>query len=94
MAVAVGADVRTVRTTRGPVRVRDTGGDGPPVMLVHSLLVDGGFYDRLRPLLVERGFRCLVPHARLVDLPDCAAFAALDQPERLAELIGQALTAA
>jgi len=64
MGMALEADVRTIRTTRGPIRVRDTGGEGQPVLLVHSLLLDGGLYDRLRPLLVARGLRCLVP-----DLP-------------------------
>jgi pimeloyl-ACP methyl ester carboxylesterase len=33
-----------------------------------------------------------LPHARLVFIADCAAFAAIDQPERLAELIVEHLT--
>jgi pimeloyl-ACP methyl ester carboxylesterase len=64
MAITLDTDVRTVRTSRGPVRVRDTGGSGPPVLLVHALLVDGGFYAQLAPLLTARGYRCVVP-----DLP-------------------------
>lgn len=54
-------DVRTVQAAAGPVRVRDTGGPGTPVLLVHSLLVDADLYASLVPLLVARGHRCLVP---------------------------------
>lgn len=61
MAVRPAPDLRTVATPAGDVRVRDTGGDGPPVLLVHSLLVDGDLYARLVPLLTARGLRCLVP---------------------------------
>lgn len=64
MAVPPGPDVITVETPHGSVRVRDTGGDGPPVLLVHALLVDGDLYATLVPRLVARGRRCIVP-----DLP-------------------------
>ncbi|HEX4252574.1 MAG TPA: alpha/beta hydrolase [Pseudonocardia sp.] len=93
MAVAIGADVRTVRTTRGPVRVRDTGGDGPPVLLVHSLLVDGGLYDRLRPLLVARGFRCLVPDVPLGAHAEPMVPGADLSPRGLADLLVEVLDA-
>ena len=64
MAVALTGDVTIVETPHGRVRVRDTGGDGRPVLLLHGLLVDGGFYATLVPLLRDRGYRCIVP-----DLP-------------------------
>ena len=60
MAVTETFDLRLVSTASGPVRVRDTGGGGPPVLLVHSLLVDPDLYAAVVPLLVARGYRCLV----------------------------------
>ncbi len=41
-----------VDTPHGRVRVRDTGGAGTPVLLVHSLLVDPDLYATVVPLLV------------------------------------------
>jgi pimeloyl-ACP methyl ester carboxylesterase len=61
MAIPDGPGVRTIGTTFGPVRVRDTGGDGRPLLLVHSLLVDPDLYATLVPLLAGRGHRCIVP---------------------------------
>ena len=61
MAILDGPDVRTVTTTSGAVRVRDTGGDGPPVLLVHSLLLDPDLYAKVVPLLTAQGHRCVVP---------------------------------
>jgi pimeloyl-ACP methyl ester carboxylesterase len=54
-------DVVTVDTSGGRVRVRDTGGSGTPVLLVHSLLLDADLYATVVPLLTARGHRCLVP---------------------------------
>ena len=65
MAVLEGADVRVVRTSSGAVRVRDTGGDGPAVLLVHSLLLDPDLFATLTPLLVRLGHRCVVPELPL-----------------------------
>lgn len=65
MAVVDGPDVVLVTTPHGQVRVRDTGGDGPPVLLVHSLLVDPDLYAGVVPLLTARGYRCLVPELPL-----------------------------
>jgi pimeloyl-ACP methyl ester carboxylesterase len=51
------------------------------------VLVAWGDDDRLfRRSLADRLVRDL-PHARLEVLPDCAAFASLDQPVLLAELV-------
>lgn len=93
MAVLAGNDVVTVETPRGRVRVRDTGGDGPPVLLVHGLLVDGDLYAALVPLLVARGYRCIVP-----DLPLGAHGVALHpdadlSPPGLAALLAEVLDA-
>ncbi len=65
MAIPEGPDVRVVDIPAGRVRVRDTGGDGPPVLLVHSLLLDPDLYGTVTPLLVARGYRCLVPELPL-----------------------------
>ena len=65
MAILDGPDVRVVDTPHGRVRVRDTGGDGPPVLLVHSLLLDPDLYAAVVPLLTARGYRCLLPELPL-----------------------------
>lgn len=65
MAILDGPDVRTVGTRFGPVRVRDTGGSGRPLLLVHSLLVDPDLYAALVPRLVASGHRCVVPELPL-----------------------------
>jgi pimeloyl-ACP methyl ester carboxylesterase len=65
MAIAEGPDVRTVDTEHGRVRLRDTGGEGPVVLLVHSLLVDPDLYAGVVPLLAGEGYRCLVPELPL-----------------------------
>jgi len=61
MAIETSSATTVVETPHGRVVVRDTGGSGAPVLLVHSLLVDGDLYSRLWPLLVARGYRCLIP---------------------------------
>lgn len=65
MAILDGPDVRVVDTAAGRVRLRDSGGEGPAVLLVHSLLLDPDLYAELVPLLVARGYRCLVPELPL-----------------------------
>jgi pimeloyl-ACP methyl ester carboxylesterase len=57
------------------------------------VLVAWGDDDRVFPRrLAERLVEDL-PHARLVTLPDCGAFASIDQPDLLAELIHEHLRA-
>jgi pimeloyl-ACP methyl ester carboxylesterase len=46
----------------GRISYRDVG-DGPPVVFVHGLLVNGGLWRKVAPAL-EDGYRCIVP-----DLP-------------------------
>src|SRR5947209_4098378 len=57
--------VRTVETPHGPVQIRDTGGTGTPLLLVHAALVNGELYSTLVPLLVARGHRCVIPELPL-----------------------------
>ena len=50
---------------QGSISYREAGPpDGPPVLLVHGILVDGRIWDRLVPLLAGAGLRVVVP-----DLP-------------------------
>lgn len=65
VAILDSPDVRTVDTTIGKVRVRDTGGTGRPLLLIHSLLVDPDLYATLQALLSARSYRCIVPELPL-----------------------------
>lgn len=65
MAIAPAADVTTVETRHGNVRIRDTGGEGTPLLLIHALLVDGDVYSPLVPRLTAKGHRCLIPEMPL-----------------------------
>jgi pimeloyl-ACP methyl ester carboxylesterase len=51
-----------VKLTQGTIRYRESG-EGPPIVFVHGLLVDGRLWRKVTPLLEDR-FRCIVP-----DLP-------------------------
>ena len=65
MAILDTGDVRVLSTPHGRMRVRDTGGEGPAVLLVHSLLLDPDLYATVVPLLTSRGYRCVVPELPL-----------------------------
>ena len=54
--------MKEVELTAGTIRYRDTG-SGPPIVLIHGLLVDGTLWRKVVPQL-EGQYRCLVP-----DLP-------------------------
>jgi len=51
------------------------------------VLIAWGEDDRAFPRRLAERLDRYLPDSRLVTLPDCAAFAALDRPELLAELI-------
>jgi pimeloyl-ACP methyl ester carboxylesterase len=51
-----------VKIPQGTIRYRESG-EGPPIVFLHGLLVDGRLWRKVTPLL-ERSHRCLVP-----DLP-------------------------
>lgn len=57
------AQYREAELSRGVIRYRDVG-EGPPIVLVHGLLVNGRIWDRLMPLLSRRA-RCIVPELPL-----------------------------
>jgi pimeloyl-ACP methyl ester carboxylesterase len=46
-------------TSGGPIRYGDTG-QGPPLVFVHGLLVNGALWRKVVPLVSDR-FRCIVP---------------------------------
>jgi pimeloyl-ACP methyl ester carboxylesterase len=51
-----------IELTQGTIQYREVG-SGPPIVLIHGVMVDGTVWDRLLPLL-SRDARCIVP-----DLP-------------------------
>lgn len=80
---------RTVQTTAGTIEVRDSGGPGPTVLLIHGLLVDGRLWDTVAESLVAGGCRVVQP-----DLPlgahRHAMLAGADlSPRGVAGLIGE-----
>ena len=60
----------------------------------NPVLIAWGDDDRLFSRKLAERLVADLPHARLTTLEDCAAFAALDQPERLAALIHEHASAA
>src|SRR4028119_627278 len=81
----------TVATRVGPLRVRQAGGGGPTVLLVHGLLLDGRLWDGVVEAL-PRDVRVVVPdlplgaHRRPVPdrsvlTPEHVAGALLDLPD-------------
>lgn len=58
---ALGA-AHTIDTDHGPIVVRETG-EGPPIVFIHGLLVNGDLWRKVVPYLAN-DFRCITP-----DLP-------------------------
>ena len=48
-----------VKIPQGTIRYRESG-EGPPIVFVHGLLVDGRLWRKVTPLLEDR-YRCIVP---------------------------------
>jgi pimeloyl-ACP methyl ester carboxylesterase len=84
--------VPEIAIAQGTIRYRDTG-EGPPVVFVHGLLVDGTLWRKVTPLL-ERDARCIAP-----DLPLGSHRIALGldgeaaTPAGIARLVGDLLAA-
>ena len=49
----------------GAVAIRDSGGDGPLVLFVHGVLVDGRLWDDVWPGVAAAGYRCVLPNLPL-----------------------------
>jgi pimeloyl-ACP methyl ester carboxylesterase len=80
-----------IELPQGTIRYRDTG-EGPPVVFVHGLLVDGTLWRKVTPLL-DGDARCIAP-----DLPLGSHRVALDAdaevtPAGVARLVGDLLAA-
>jgi len=69
-------ELREVRVTGATLRYREVG-EGPPLLFVHGLLVNGDLWRKVVPLLSSR-FRCVTP-----DLPLGAHQLAVDDREQL-----------
>ncbi len=81
----------TVDLPGGAVAIRDSGGDGPLVVFVHGVLVDGRLWDGVWPAIAAAGYRCVLPdlplgaHRRPLD--PGADRSPLGQARRVAALI-------
>jgi len=51
---------RTIQLPQGPVRYREEG-EGPPVVFVHGVLVNGRLWRKVVPPVAAAGFRCITP---------------------------------
>jgi pimeloyl-ACP methyl ester carboxylesterase len=63
MTTFTSAELQTVELAQGPVQYREAG-SGPPIVLVHGLLVNGLLWRAVVPLL-EKDFRVIVPELPL-----------------------------
>src|SRR3954447_3270794 len=78
-----------IELTAGTIRYRDTG-NGPTIVFVHGLLVDGTLWRKVVPQLEDR-FRCVVPDLPLGSHPYAMRPNADLTPPGLARLIGELL---
>ncbi len=85
------SSIREVDLSAGPIRYRD-GGEGPPIVFVHGLLVNGELWRKVTPLLEDR-FRCIVPDWPLGSHTLPMRESADVSPRGVARLIGEFLEA-
>jgi pimeloyl-ACP methyl ester carboxylesterase len=57
-----------IKLPQGNIHYRESG-EGPPIVFVHGLLVDGRLWRKVTPLLHDR-FRCIVPELPLGSHPE------------------------
>jgi pimeloyl-ACP methyl ester carboxylesterase len=57
-----------IKLPEGNIHYRESG-EGPPIVFVHGLLVDGRLWRKVTPLLEDR-FRCIVPELPLGSHPE------------------------
>jgi pimeloyl-ACP methyl ester carboxylesterase len=80
-----------VTLPQGTIHYRD-GGEGPPVVFVHGLLVDGTLWRKVTPLL-EGEARCVVPDLPLGSHRIAMKAGAEQTPAGVARLVGDLLAA-
>lgn len=78
-----------LKLSQGTIHYRDEG-SGPPVVLIHGVLVNGGVWSRLVPLLSSSA-RCIVPDLPLGSHPEPMAPAADLTPPALAASVAEML---
>ena len=77
--------MKSVDVTAGTIEYREEGDpSGPPVVLLHGLLMNDAQWDLALPLL---------PEGRLQQIDDAYVLVMLDKPEQTARAIGEFLTA-
>jgi pimeloyl-ACP methyl ester carboxylesterase len=79
------------RLTQGTIRYSESG-EGPPIVFMHGLLVDGRLWRKVTPLL-EDDFRCVVPDLPLGSHPEPMHAGADLTPPGLARLVADFLEA-
>lgn len=84
--------VRTVELAQGTIHYREIG-DGPPVVFVHGLLVNGELWRNVAPVVADAGYRCLVPDWPLGSHPEPMRAEADLTPPGVAEIIAGLLDA-
>jgi pimeloyl-ACP methyl ester carboxylesterase len=80
-----------VKISQGTIRYRESG-EGPPIVFVHGLLVDGRLWRKVTPLL-EGSYRCIVPDLPLGSHPAPMNPDADLSPPGLAQMIDSFLAA-
>jgi len=83
---------RTIELAPGTIRYTDEGA-GPPIVLVHGVLVNGRLWRKVVPPLVAAGFRCIVPDWPLGSHGEPMRVDADLSPPALARLVADFLAA-
>lgn len=76
-----------IELSQGRIHYQDTG-SGPPIVLVHGLLVNSRIWERLVPLLSD-SVRCIVPNLPLGSHPEPMKAGADLSPPALASLLSE-----
>jgi pimeloyl-ACP methyl ester carboxylesterase len=79
------------KLSQGTIRYRESG-EGPPIVFMHGLLVDGRLWRKVTPLL-ESDFRCIVPDLPLGSHPEPMSANADLTPPGLARIVADFLEA-
>ena len=82
--------MKEIELSAGTIRYRDSGGDGPTIVFVHGIVVDGTLWRKVTPAL-EGQFRCIVPDWPLGSHTKAMKPDADLSPPGLAMLIGEFL---